>query len=226
MITLKKVSKKYRKNVALTDININIAKKEFVFITGISGSGKTTLMRLMTKDLDPTTGTIIVNNHQLNQLKKSQIPKLRQSIGFVFQDFKLLYDQTIFENVAMALKVINQPLKTIEKKVTKTLKLVGLSNKAYEFPSQLAGGELQRVCLARAVVSDPPILLADEPTGNLDPTTSWQIMELIKNINESGTTVVMATHNTDIVNSMSERVIQLEKGKIIQDSPNGKYKIE
>jgi cell division transport system ATP-binding protein len=225
MITLDHVSKKFGQVNALDDVSLEINAGEFVFITGLSGSGKTTLLRLLTKNILPDKGQILVNGTSINKLKNLQLPKLRRNIGVVFQDFKLLKDQTVFENVALAMKVAGQSRKQISKRVREILRLVGLDDKSNDFPLQLAGGELQRVCLARAVINKPPILLADEPTGNLDPTTSWQIMDLIKKIHKQGTTVVMATHNIDIVNSMNERMIQLENGHIIKDEQNGNYQI-
>src|SRR3989344_9242189 len=223
MIKLEKVFKKFGQIGALHDVNLEIKKGEFVFITCISGSGKTTLLRMLTRDLIPDKGQVIVNGIKVAKLKSNQVHLLQMQVGVVFQDFKLLMDRTVNENIAMALRVAGIPTKSIDKQIKKTLKLVGLETKENQLPLQLAGGELQRVCLARAVVANPPILFADEPTGNLDPTTAWQIMELLKRVNELGTTVVMATHNMDIVNSMSERIIQLDKGSVIKDTNPGKY---
>ena len=225
MITIKNLSKKFGSVIALQDLDLTINKGEFIFITGTSGSGKTTLLRLFTRDLKPDRGQLIVNGQDISKLKPSQFPAHRRHIGVVFQDFKLLSDLTIYENVALALRVIGHSRADIDKQVKNTLKLVGLTDRASLFPAQLAGGELQRACLARAVINHPPLLLADEPTGNLDPATSWQIMQLIKTIHRTGTTIIMATHNADIVNSMHERMIQLEQGKLVKDEANGTYEI-
>jgi len=207
--------------MALQEVSFTIQKGEFVFITGSSGSGKTTLLRMLTRDLRPTEGEIIMGGTDISKLKPAYVYLLRRTIGVVFQDFKLLFDRTIYENVALAMRVVGKPVEEIDHQVQQTLKLVGLWEKSYLFPSQLAGGELQRACLARAVVTKPQTLLADEPTGNLDPATAWQIMHLIKKIHQKGTTILMATHNTDIINSMEERMIQLEMGKLVMDQAGG-----
>ncbi len=218
IIKLDQVTKKFGKKVALSAVNFAVEKGEFVFVTGVSGSGKTTLLRMTTRDLLPTEGKVMVDGLDVVKLKSKKVHELRRKIGVVYQDFKLLKDRTVFENVSLAMRVVGSSKRKIEAQVMKTLKLVGLKGKEDLFPLQLAGGELQRVCLARAVVAAPPILLADEPTGNLDPTTAWQIMELLKRINDMGTTVLMATHNVDIVNSMAERIVQLDDGKIVSDA--------
>lgn len=223
MIDFNQVTKKFGKIVALNNTSFEIEPGEFVFITGPSGAGKTTIIRLILKELEPSSGKIKINKQDLAEIPSKKIPELRRKIGVVFQDFKLLSDRTVFENVILPLEVIGADKKTIEERASEILKLVGLSDRAELFPSQLAGGELQRVCLARAVIAEPKILLADEPTGNLDPGTSWQIIKLIKKINKLGTTVLMATHNVDIVNSMRERVIKLGKGKVMKDQKEGKY---
>jgi cell division transport system ATP-binding protein len=223
MIDFNQVTKKFGKIVALNNASFKIEPGDFVFITGPSGAGKTTIIRLILKELEPTSGKIKINQQDLAGVPSKKIPELRRKIGVVFQDFKLLSDRTVFENVVLPLEVTGADKKTIEERASEILKLVGLSDRAELFPSQLAGGELQRVCLARAVVAEPKILLADEPTGNLDPATSWQIIKLMKKINKMGTTVIMATHNVDIVNSMRERVIKLGKGKVVKDQKEGKY---
>lgn len=223
MIKFSQVTKKFGKIAALNNVSFDIEPGEFVFITGPSGAGKTTIARLVLKEINPTSGKIKVDGQDLAGIPSKKIPELRRKIGVVFQDFKLLFDRTVFENIVLPLEVIGTDKKKIEKKASEILKLVSLSDRANLFPAQLAGGELQRTCLARAVIAKPKILLADEPTGNLDPTTSWQIIKLMKKINKSGTTVVMATHNVDIVDSLRERVIQVEKGKITKDQKEGKY---
>lgn len=223
MIKFDQVTKKFGKIVALNNVSFEIEKGEFVFITGPSGAGKTTVVRLILKEMLPTSGKIEIDGKDLVGISSKQIPELRRKIGVVFQDFKLLSDRTVFENVILPLEVVNTPKEEIEKKGTEILKMVGLSERVDLFPSQLAGGELQRTCLARAVIAKPKILIADEPTGNLDPTTSWQIIKLMKKINQLGTTVLMATHNVDIVNSLRERVIKLGKGKMLKDKKGGKY---
>jgi len=223
MIKLSQVSKKFGKIVALNDVSFEIKPGEFIFITGPSGAGKTTLIRLILKEFVPSEGKIEIDKQDLAGLSSKKIPELRRKIGVVFQDFKLLPDRTVFENAVLPLEVVGADKKEIEKRGEEILKLVGLSDRTELFPAQLAGGELQRVCLARAIMAKPKILLADEPTGNLDPTTSWQIVKLIKKINDLGTTVIMCTHNVDIVNSLRERVIRLDKGKVVKDQKEGKY---
>ncbi len=226
MVKFKKVTKKFGEIMALEDVSFEIEPGEFVFVTGPSGAGKTTIIRLMLRDYLPTSGKIKVDGFNLIEMKKNDIPQLRRRIGVVFQDFKLLTDRTVWENVALALRVLGKDEKEIEKEIPKILKLVGLEERANLFPSQLAGGELQRVGLARAVVGQPEIVIADEPTGNLDVATAWQIVRLLQKINQTGKTVIMATHNFEIVNSMKERVIELDKGKLVSDKKKGKYKIK
>ena len=223
MIKFNQVTKKFGKIVALEDVSFEIEPGDFVFITGPSGAGKTTIVRLILKELLPTSGKIEIDQQDLAKISSKKIPQLRQKIGVVFQDFKLLTDRTVFENAILPLEVVGTEKKKMEKRAEEILKLVGLTERADLFPAQLAGGELQRACLARAVMAEPKILLADEPTGNLDPATSWQIIKLMKKINKLGTTVVMATHNVDIVNSLRERVIKFDKGKMIKDQKEGKY---
>lgn len=224
MVKFENVNKKFASSVfALSDVNFEIADEEFVFITGPSGAGKTTILRLIISDLRPTSGKIFLNSWELAKIKSSQICKLRQKVAVVFQDFRLLADRTLFENVAIALELRGLKDQEIEKKVKNVLELTSLVPQANLFPAQLAGGELQRACLARALVGKPEVLLADEPTGNLDPATSWEILKLLTQINKMGTTVIMATHNVDIVNSLRKRVITLDKGKIVKDEKEGKY---
>lgn len=223
MIKFEKVIKKFGDIDALCDISFEIEHGEFVFVTGPSGAGKTTIIKLLLREYLPTSGKIWVDNEDLDTIKTKNIPSYRQKIGVVFQDFKLLTDRTIFENVALPLELGKMPKKEIEKYVKEVLELVDLTERINLFPAQLAGGEIQRACLARAIVGNPKILIADEPTGNLDPSTSWQIIKLIKKINKLGTTVLMATHNMEIVDSMKERVIKLNKGQIVKDQKGGKY---
>lgn len=218
MIILENVSKVYGTGEAgLLDINITVEKGEFVFLVGPSGSGKTTLLRLLIRDLLPTRGVIRVNDWDIAKLPKNKIPSLRKKIGVVFQDLKLLTDRTIFENIALPLEMAQVASSDVKKHVHDILEQVGIIEHKDKFPIQLSGGELQRVAIARALVFSPDILLADEPTGNLDAGTSWEIVKLLQDINKTGTTVLMASHNTDIVNNLLKRVITLEKGKLVKD---------
>ncbi|NCB94457.1 MAG: cell division ATP-binding protein FtsE [Clostridia bacterium] len=224
MITLENVSKSYAKGQpALNDVSLHIDKGEFVFIVGNSGSGKSTLIKLLLKELEPTTGTIKVNEQDLKKLKRRKIPKYRRGVGVVFQDFRLLKDRNVYENVAFAQRVIERPNRVIKKRVPEILTLVGLAEKYKSFPRELSGGEQQRVALARALVNRPNILLADEPTGNLDPRNSLEIMKLLEEINERGTTVLVVTHNREIVNTFKKRVITMRKGVIVSDEQEGEY---
>ncbi len=202
---------------------MEIEKGEFVFLIGPSGSGKSTCLRLILKEDSPTKGKVIVNGKTLNTMSARQVPKLRRTMGCVFQDFRLLRNKTVSENVAFALEVINKPKRTIEKVVPEVLEMVGLDGKAERMPHELSGGEQQRVAMARAFVNRPLVLLADEPTGNLDPETSQDIMLLLERINRTGTTVVMATHDSNIVDSMRRRVIELSMGKVSRDQSRGVY---
>ena len=221
MIELRNVKKEYSKgNAALNGVSVKIERGEFVFIVGDSGSGKSTLIRLIMKELNPTDGTIIVNGQNLNRMRHRNIAKYRRGLGVVFQDFRLLKDRNIYENIAFALRVTETPGKVIKKKVPAALSLVGLAQKYKSFPKELSGGEQQ---IARAIVNEPAILLADEPTGNLDPTNSWEIMSLLKEANERGTTVLVVTHNQEIVNEMNERVITMKQGVIVSDERKGGY---
>lgn len=224
MIELKNVTKEYTKgNAALNGVSVKIEKGEFVFIVGDSGSGKSTLIRLIMKELDPTEGTIIVNGRNLNRMKHRHIAKYRRGLGVVFQDFRLLKDRNVYENVAFAQRIIQMPNREIRKNVPSILSTVGLAGKYKARPKQLSGGEQQRVALARALVNKPKILLADEPTGNLDPKNSWEIMNLLEKINNNGTTVLVVTHNREIVNAMKKRVITMKKGIIVSDEEKGGY---
>ena len=224
MITLENVSKSYAKGQpALNDVSLHIDKGEFVFIVGNSGSGKSTLIKLLLKELEPTSGTIIVNDQDLGKMKRRKVPKYRRGVGVVFQDFRLLKDRNVYENVAFAQRVIERPNRVSKKRVPEILTLVGLAEKYKSFPRELSGGEQQRVALARALVNRPNILLADEPTGNLDPKNSLEIMKLLEEINERGTTVLVVTHNREIVNSFRKRVITMRKGVIVSDEEEGGY---
>ena len=224
MITLENVSKSYAKGQpALNDVSLHIDKGEFVFIVGNSGSGKSTLIKLLLKELEPTSGTIIVNDQNLGKMKRRKVPKYRRGVGVVFQDFRLLKDRNVYENVAFAQRVIERPNRVIKKRVPEILTLVGLAEKYKSFPRELSGGEQQRVALARALVNRPNILLADEPTGNLDPKNSLEIMKLLEEINERGTAVLVVTHNREIVNSFRKRVITMRKGVTVSDEEEGGY---
>ena len=224
MITLDSVSKAYTKGQpALNDVSLHIEKGEFVFVVGNSGSGKSTLIKLLLKELEPTSGTIIVNGQLLNKMRRRKIAKYRRGLGVVFQDFRLLKDRNVYENVAFAQRVIEKPNRVIKKRVPEVLTLVGLAEKYKSLPKELSGGEQQRVALARALVNRPAILLADEPTGNLDPGNSSDIMKLLDEINQRGTTVLVVTHNREIVNAMKKRVITMRKGVIVSDEQEGEY---
>ena len=222
MIELREVTKEYSKGVAaLNGINLKVDQGEFVFIVGDSGSGKSTLIHLIMKELEPTSGTIIVNGQNLNRMKHRKIPMYRRGIGVVFQDFRLLKDRNIYDNIAFAQRVTETPTRLIKKKVPAARSLVGLAQKYKSFPKELSGGEQQRVAIARAIVNEPAILLADEPTGNLDPTNSWEIMKLLEEANDRGTTVLVVTHNQEIVNAMKKRVVTMKKGVIVSDEKQG-----
>lgn len=225
MITLEGVTKSYnpKGQPALNNISLHINKGEFVFIVGNSGSGKSTLIKLLLKELEATNGKIMVNGYEVNKLRRRKIPKFRRGIGCVFQDFRLLPDRNVYENVAFAQRVIERPTRVIKKRVPEILTLVGLAAKYKSLPDELSGGEQQRVALARALVNRPNILLADEPTGNLDPKNSLEIMKLLEEINERGTTVLVVTHNREIVNSFRKRVITMRKGVIVSDEEEGGY---
>lgn len=227
MIEMKDVWKTYPNGVmAINGIDISITKGEFVYIVGPSGAGKSTFIKLMYREERATKGVVIVNGYNLTTIKEKRIPYLRRSLGIVFQDFKLLPQLTVFENVAFALEVIEESPQVIKRSVMKVLDIVKLKNKARFFPHELSGGEQQRVAIARAIVNNPAILIADEPTGNLDPDTSWTIMDILEQINNRGTTILMATHNKDIVNTIRKRVIAIEGGRIVRDQVRGDYGYE
>ena len=224
MLRLEHVTMKYPTGVtALNDVNIDIKKGEFVFIVGSSGSGKSTLIKLMLKELEPTQGRIVINGRVLADIPRKQIHKMRREMGVVFQNFRLLKDRTVYENVAFAQRVIETPTRFIGRQVPAMLTMVGLGDKYKSFPKELSGGEQQRVAIARALVNNPSILLADEPTGNLDPKNSKEIMNLFEEVNKRGTSVVVVTHNREIVNLMQKRVITLKKGVVLSDEQRGGY---
>ena len=227
MIEFKNVSKLYNNNVkALVDVNIKIENGEFVFLVGPSGAGKSTFIKMLIKEVDPTKGKIIVNGTDLSAVKRAQVPYYRRKIGMVFQDFRLIPTLNVYENVAFAMRVVEASQREIRRRVPMVLSLVGLSHKYKMFPNELSGGEQQRVSLARAIVNNPSVLIADEPTGNLDPETSTEIMNLLDDINRAGTTILMATHAKDIVDTMKKRVIAIEKGTIARDIMKGRYEDE
>ncbi|MFC7393855.1 cell division ATP-binding protein FtsE [Scopulibacillus cellulosilyticus] len=227
MIEMKDVWKAYPNGVmAVNGINISIDKGEFVYIVGPSGAGKSTFVKLMYREVKPTKGTIHFNGTDITKLKNRQVPKLRRQIGVVFQDFKLLPKLTVYENIAFAQEVIEEHPRNIRTRVMEVLDLVKLQHKARSFPDELSGGEHQRVSIARSIVNNPSVVIADEPTGNLDPENAWSIMDIFEEINRSGTTVVMATHNKSIVNTMKRRVIAIEDGMIVRDELRGEYGYE
>ena len=224
MITFDQVSLQYdSKHTALKNISIHIDKGEFVFVVGPSGAGKSTFVKVLTHELVPEQGTVVVNGINITKLKWSKVPYYRRTLGIVFQDFRLLSEKTVFENIAFVLRVTGAKSREIKERVNNVLDLVGLRNKAKELPSKLSGGEQQRVAIARALVNQPLLLIADEPTGNLDPVTSEEIMKLFNRINHMGTTIIMVTHNKDLVNAMHKRVINIEDGRIIADQKKGGY---
>ena len=227
MIEFRGVSKVYDNNVkALNDINVVIERGEFVFLVGPSGAGKSTFIKMLLKEVEPSGRSIVVNGTKLEKLKRNEIPYYRRKIGMVFQDFRLIQTLNVYENVAFAMRVVGASAKEIRKRVPMVLALVGLSHKYKMFPNELSGGEQQRVSIARALVNNPQVLIADEPTGNLDPDTAKEIMGLISDINKAGTTILMATHAKDIVNTMKKRVIAIEKGEIARDEEKGRYEHE
>ena len=224
MITFENVSLRYdTRHTALRDVNIHIDKGEFVFVVGSSGAGKSTFVKTITHELTPKEGNVFVNGVNINKLKESKIPYYRRTLGIVFQDFRLLSDKTVFENIAFVLRVTGVKSNEIRAKVNRVLDLVGLKNRANELPTKLSGGEQQRVAIARALVNHPILLIADEPTGNLDPATSDEIMKLFNEINHMGTTIIMVTHNKELVNSMHKRVVSIEDGHIVSDIKRGGY---
>jgi cell division transport system ATP-binding protein len=212
--------------VALNHVNVDIKKGEFVFVVGPSGAGKSTFIKMLFREELPTEGKLLVNGHDVVHMERSEVPYLRRELGVIFQDYRLLPDKTVFENVAFALQVIEAPRRTMQRSVNSVLDVVGLRDKYRSFPSQLSGGEQQRVAIARAIVNNPSIVIADEPTGNLDPETSWDIMDIFRRINKAGTTIVMATHDRNIVDTMKRRVIAIEDGRIVRDQQRGGYGYE
>lgn len=227
IIAMDHVSKQYSTGVeALSDVSICIHKGEFVFVVGKSGSGKSTFIKLLLKELNPTEGRIFVGGRQVTNLKRKQVSLYRRKIGVVFQDFRLLKNKTVFENVAFAQEIIGMTKRDIARNVPIMLEMVGLKGKEKMYPHELSGGEQQRVAIARALINQPAILLADEPTGNLDPKTAWDIMMLLEEVNKMGTTVVVVTHNNDVVDVMQKRVINLEDGVLVRDEKKGGYQVE
>ena len=227
MIEFKNVSKVYNNNVkALSDVNVHIDKGDFVFLVGPSGAGKSTFIKMLLKEVEPSTGEVTVADKKLSTITRKQIPYYRRKIGMVFQDFRLIPNLNVYENVAFAMRVVEASQREIRRRVPMVLSLVGLSHKYKMFPNELSGGEQQRVSLARAIVNNPSVLIADEPTGNLDPETAKEIMELLEDINRAGTTILMATHAKDIVDNMKKRVIAIEKGTIVRDDRKGMYENE
>ncbi len=227
MIQIREVSKTYDTGVvALNHVNVDIKKGEFVFVVGPSGAGKSTFIKMLFREELPTEGKLLVNGHDVVHMERSEVPYLRRELGVIFQDYRLLPDKTVFENVAFAMQVIEAPRRTMQRSVNSVLDVVGLRDKYRSFPSQLSGGEQQRVAIARAIVNNPSIVIADEPTGNLDPETSWDIMDIFRRINKAGTTIVMATHDRNIVDTMKKRVIAIEDGRIVRDQMRGGYGYE
>lgn len=227
MIEISKLTKTYdRGTKAMKDVNITIDDGEFVFITGRSGSGKSTLIKILLKEVEPTSGRVVVNDMNLGKMPRRYVPKYRRRLGVVFQDFRLLKDKTVYENVAFAQRVIGESGRTIRESVPQMLKMVGLSSKYKFFPHQLSGGEQQRVAIARALINRPEILLADEPTGNLDPHNAMEIMGLLEKINRRGTTVIVVTHSHEIVDMMKKRVITIDRGMVIRDEEESGYRYE
>ena len=227
MLIMSDVSKVYPGgSVALQDVNVHIEPGEFVFVVGPSGAGKSTFIKMLFREVLPTTGSIFVNGMDILALSPKEIPFMRRQLGIIFQDYRLLPDRTVFENVAFAMQVIEAPHRKIRRQVNNVLDLVGLRHRSNAYPNELSGGEQQRIAIARAIVNDPVFVIADEPTGNLDPETSWDIMEIFKEINATGTTIVMATHDKEVVDAMGKRVIAIEKGRIVRDEKEGVYGYE
>ena len=223
MIDFKDVYKIYGDQVALEDANIHIEEGDFVFLVGPSGAGKSTFIKLISKEIDPDSGSIFVNGKDLGKMSNRDIAMHRRGIGMVFQDFKLLDNKTVYENVAFAMEVVHSTKRSIRRRVPDMLSIMGIESKAKSFPAELSAGEQQRVAIARAIINSPKILIADEPTGHLDPDTAWEIMELLEQINRRGTTIVMVTHAKDIVNRMNKRVVAIDRGRIVRDSRGGVY---
>lgn len=227
MIHMNEVSKVYSSgSVALSDITVKIGKGEFVFVVGPSGAGKSTFIKLILREELPTSGRLVVNGRSLLEMPSNQVPYLRRGLGIVFQDYRLLPNKTVYDNVAFAMQVIEASRREMQKRVHNVLDLVGLRHKVRTYPSELSGGEQQRVAIARAIVNNPAIVIADEPTGNLDPETSWEIMKVFDTINKAGTTIVMATHDKTVVDAMRKRVIAIERGRIVRDQVKGVYGYE
>ena len=210
----------------MQDVNVHIEPGEFVFVVGPSGAGKSTFIKMLFREVLPTTGSIFVNGMDILSLSPKEIPFMRRQLGIIFQDYRLLPDRTVYENVAFAMQVIEAPHRKIRRQVNNVLDLVGLRHRSNAYPNELSGGEQQRIAIARAIVNDPVFVIADEPTGNLDPETSWDIMEIFKEINSAGTTIVMATHDKDVVDAMGKRVIAIEQGRIVRDEKEGAYGYE
>lgn len=223
MIDFKNVTKVYADTVALKNATLHIDQGDFVFVVGPTGSGKSTFIKLITKEIEPDEGEVSVEGKPLSKMSNRDVAFLRRDIGMVFQDFKLLENKTVFENVSFAMEVVRCSKKTIDRQVPQMLSVMGIEDKANNYPSELSAGEQQRVAIARAIINNPRILIADEPTGNLDPETAWEIMQLLELVNKRGTTVVMVTHARDIVNRMNKRVIAIDQGTIIRDSRGGDY---
>lgn len=223
MVLMRDVVKRYGESTALDGVNVEISSGEFVFLIGNSGSGKSTFIRMLLREITPSKGQIMVAGYDLAKMSNARVPYLRRNIGCVFQDFKLLPNKTAFENVAFSLQVIGKSKHVINTQVPEVLRLVGLEEKMHDYPNEMSGGQQQRVSIARAFVNRPPLMLCDEPTGNLDPQTSMGIMKLLERINQTGTTVVMATHDITMVNSMRKRVIQLDRGRVVRDQDRGVY---
>ena len=221
MIAFENVTKLYGTNVGIENISVRIEKGDFVFLVGPSGAGKSTFIKLILKEIDADEGSITVNGQEVTTMSNRKIPKLRRSIGIVFQDFRLLPKKTVYENVAFAMEILHASQRAIRRQVPQALSLVGISSKANKYPNELSAGEQQRVAIARAIINNPTVLIADEPTGNLDPDTAWDIMQLLEQINRRGTTIVMVTHAKDIVDRMGKRVIAIEHGKIVRDDRGG-----
>ena len=227
MLIMSDVSKVYPGgSTALQNVNVHIEPGEFVFVVGPSGAGKSTFIKMLFREVLPTTGSIFVNGVDILSLTPKEIPFMRRQLGIIFQDYRLLPDRTVYENVAFAMQVIEAPHRKIKRQVMNVLDLVGLRHRANAYPNELSGGEQQRIAIARAIVNDPVLVIADEPTGNLDPETSWDIMEIFKEINATGTTIVMATHDKEVVDAMGKRVIAIEKGRIVRDEKEGVYGYE
>ena len=227
MLIMSDVSKVYPSgSMALQDVNVHIEPGEFVFVVGPSGAGKSTFIKMLFREVLPTTGSIFVNGVDILSLTPKEIPFMRRQLGIIFQDYRLLPDRTVYENVAFAMQVIEAPHRKIKRQVMNMLDLVGLRHRANAYPNELSGGEQQRIAIARAIVNDPVFVIADEPTGNLDPETSWDIMEIFKEINDTGTTIVMATHDKEVVDAMGKRVIAIEHGRIVRDEKEGVYGYE